>query len=251
MLDTQDTDRSCTQKLLSHAGWAGNTVPFETVSKDQVELYAQQAQTCHPSVALWLQREGLWTHDQLVPSMGNWSGTFTLLGTNFLQWTCSSHYPAEYHSAISIAYVQEWMQTMLANYPLTLEEKVRMVGQACIAFDTNGWSNHLETTCQPYLQGIDMPLLHAVCNTHLPDKVATQPSMLEVTARSLGQDMAKNSSTLSKPEGLPQEHKNLMILNELHTPQNRYELYTLAVAARQMDLGLNVTPETIALPDLA
>lgn len=251
MLALNDTTGSWTQGLLRHAGWAGNTVPFEAVARHHVEQYSKTASTCHPKVALWLNAEGLWTKEQLVPSMGPWKDAFPLAGHAFMGWTASSH--------ITVAYVREWLDLMLMHYPLSQEQQVNLAGQAILAFGAPAWEKMFAASTRAYLTEIDMDLLYAVCDVNKPlsstsKSKETKEEALRQTVTFLTQDIRSPFSTeppsverLKRFSGL---HENLLLLSEIQPPQSRAELYMLALMARNMDRGLVAAPEVTPLPDL-
>lgn len=240
MLATNDTTGICTQELLQHAGWAGNLVPFEALAQEHIELYSKSGQTCHPRVAQWLHNEGLWNKEQLLPSLGPWEHLFPMNGHHFLQWGERTPIPT--------AYVLEWMEPLLAHFPLSVEQKASLVGQAILAFGIEVWQAKLAPTCLPHLNDVDMNLVRAICGV-LPHAAFS----LEETAFSISltlgqrfepgqQDSPPSSRTRAHP------HAGLLMLVDLQEPTSRAQLYRLAVMAQDIDKGLIQAPEAIALP---
>ena len=252
LLDINDTNGNQTQELLRHAGWAGNTVPFEAVPRHHAEQYSKTAPTCHPRVALWLKAKGLWTKEQLVPSMGPWKDSFPLAGDSFMAWGKDS--------AITVAYVREWLDLMLMHYPLSQENKVGLVGQAILAFGKTAWERHFEPSARAHLADIDMSLLYSVCGLNAPlfatfNPKETKDTSLEKTVAIITQDsrevFSPNAIDFGRLQKVSNLHENLLLLLEIQPPQSRTELYMLADMARKMERGIIQAPETVALPDLS
>ena len=240
MLAVNDTTGICTQELLQHAGWAGNLVPFEALAPQHIEQYSTSGQTCHPRVAQWLRTKGLWSQEQLLPSLGEWDHLFPMNGNGFLQWG--------QHTPIPTAYILEWMEPLLAHFPLSLEQKTSLVGQAILAFGVDVWEKKLAPTCSPHLNEIDMNLVRAVCGA--PSKA---PSSLEETLWSISQKLGNNSDPTEhgsqlESRVLTRPHAGLLMLVDLQEPTSRAQLYRLAVMAKNIDSGLIAAPEAIALP---
>lgn len=252
LLALHDTTGKETQGLLCHAGWAGNTVPFDALPRHQVEQYSASGQTCHPAVALWLKNQDLWNEDKLIPSMGVWNKEFPLAGNSFMGWNKES--------PITVAHVREWLNLMLLHYPLSQEQKVNLVGQTLLAFGQANWEHYFAPSAQAYVKDIDMSLLYAVCgfksslfDTFQPKQ--SKDTALEKTVALLTQDTYSPFSTdlidLGRLQAVSNVHENLLLLLEIQPPQNRAELYMLADMARKMELGIIKAPETVALPDLS
>lgn len=247
MLAVNDTTSSHTQALLQHAGWAGNIVPFQKMHFDHAIQYSQTTKTCHSRVALWLQSKNLWKAEDLVSSLGEWRDLFPLHGITFLNFIY-----------VPIAYVQEWLVLLLAYYPLTQEQKVSLVGQAIIAFGPDAWEHHFAKASMPYLDGIDMDLVHAVCGNADTISFAEKKrhSTLYKTTRLLTHDVSipferEGIKSIDISNNNPGTHNGLLLLLEIQQPNNRSELYTLAKLAKDIELGLVAAPDIIALPELS
>ena len=240
LLEANDKSGGYSQALLQHAGWAGNLVPFEAMPLEKVEDYSLSGKTCHPRVALWLHSKGLWQNEHLVPSLGNWNDFCPLQGGYFLHWNAQTAVPTEY--------VLDWIEPILAHYPLLQEQKVSLVGQAFLAFGNDIWEKHFAKACEPHLAGIDLNLLRAVCG-----KPRENATLLEITVADLTQDvsLAFNPNTL-EPQHLPDVamHPGFLLLRDVQPPRNRAELYMLADWTTKMESGLVTMPESISLPSL-
>ncbi len=243
MLAVKDTTGAETQSLLQQAGWAGNLVPFTALPREDVEQYSKSGQTCHPRAALWLHSAGLLPHDQLLASLGNWDHLFPLGGHTFLQWGKNTPIP--------VAYILDWMEPLLSGFPLTIEHKVSLVGQAILAFGSDAWEKHLAPTCRPYLAEVDMALLRAVCGEQ---PFSTDPLHETIRAWTLDFKPALPGETMGTALDLRQQLKNphagLCLLMDLQEPTSRAQLYRLAAMAQNIDKGLVAAPQTIALPSM-
>lgn len=240
LMAAKDTTGHYTQLLLSHAGWAGNLVPFNALPMEQITRYSQSNPNCHPRIALWLQSKELWEEGRLLPSLGQWDDLFPLHGTLFLQW----HRTA----AVPIAYVLDWIEPILAHYPLLPEHKLSLVGQAILAFGPELWERNFAPTCQQYLDGLDMGLLYAVCDIQSP-----KATLIEQTVQRLTQNVNQCFDPMLVHGTLSNHHdvsKDILLLLDIQPPATRTELYTLAVLAKKMEQGLVPAPQSIPLPNL-
>lgn len=242
MLATKDTTGVETQGLLAHAGWAGNLVPFEALPFKDVEQYSNSGQTCHPRVALWLNKAGLRPQELLLPSLGDWNDLFPWAGNTFLHWSKSAPIP--------IAYVLDWIEPILADFPLTQEHKVSLVGQAIIAFGSEAWDKHFAPTCAPHLAEIDMALLRSVCGLRTPEAGSLAETLSTWTQGIKPLLHEDSESTGQESQQLKNPHAGLSMLINLQEPTSRAQLYSLAVMAQKIDKGLIAAPETVALPSM-
>ena len=197
-------------------------------------------------MGLWLEREGFVTKEQLV------------------SWVDEESMPMLYDMGMSFGgsvlgepvspeFVGQWCKLLLAEYALPIEKKVRVVAHVVYAFGIDAWKTHVQPVCAPYLGGIELPLVYAVCgvNTLVPDKNDNAWKLLQTVV-----DISREPEKAYDPQSertLPADsrHANLTMLYDLASPEDRIGLYFLAYTALQMDRGHKPHVDVLDLPLLA
>lgn len=150
-------------------------------------------------------------------------------------------------------FVAQWCKLFLADYGLSIEQKVRVVAHVVYAFGIDAWIEHVQPVCTPYMEGIELPLVYAVCGLHttIPEPTHNTWRLLK-TVRALSQDPHKEYDTqLATTIKEESRHVDLAMLCELAPPQSRIELYFLAYNALQVDKHAVPSADVLELPELA
>lgn len=158
------------------------------------------------------------------------------------------------HEPVSPDYVAQTCRLMLSKYGLSLEQKIRVVVQATLAFDYDVWAEHIEPVCIDYLEGIDLDLVHALCDVRVMED-ENQESSLHLTVRCATQTVGEafdptaqmDLDWISSEGG--RVHEGLALLLNLTPPKDRIELYALAKTAQDIDLGFVSQAQQLPLPE--
>lgn len=230
--------------VLQEAGGCGNLLPFSLCSREAALAYAQSEALPHPKVALWLVQQQCMQRSDLPALVDAY--LFDMQGSWFMN--CPEHEP------VAPEYVAEMCKLMLSEYGLSLEQKIRVVAQATLAFDYDAWAQHIEPACIDYLEGIDLDLVHAICDVEVVDEDGEESS-LHMTLRCAAQSPEDDFDPTAQmdPNWFKEHrgniHDGLALLLNLTPPQNRIELYMLAKTAQDIDLGFVSQARSLPLPE--
>lgn len=230
--------------VLQEAGGCGNLLPFSLCSREDALAYVQSEALPHPKVALWLVQQNYMQRSDLPALVDEY--LFDMQGTWFMN--CPTHEP------VAPEYVAEMCKLMLSEYGLSQEQKIRVVAQATLAFDYDAWAQYIEPGCIDYLTGIDLDLVHAICDVEVVDEDGEESS-LHMTLRCAAQSPEDEFDPTAQmdPNWFKEQrgsmHQGLALLLNLTPPQNRIELYMLAKTAQDIDLGFVSQAQVLPLPE--
>lgn len=230
--------------VLQGAGGCGNLLPFSLCSRKEVLAYVQSESLPHPKVALWLVQQKYMQRSDLSALVEPY--LFDMQGSWFMN--CPTHEP------VAPEYVAEMCKLMLSEYGLSLEQKIRVVAQATMAFEYRVWAQYIEPACIDYLKGIDLDLVHAICGVEVVDEDGEE-SLLHMTLRCAAQSPNDDFDPTAQmdPAWFGKQggsiHEGLALLLNLTPPQNRIELYTLAKTAQDVEMGIVVNAQHFPLPE--
>lgn len=239
--------------VLGTAACAGNLVPFQTCPKNelvgQAQVMAHWGATpnqglVHPDVALWLVHEGLW--DQSIIEQQVSPSNFPLDGSlgRFMGLT--------HNVQCESRYVQELCTKVLKHYSLTKANTIRFVGQAMMSFNPEEWENFLEPVIVPYLDGIDLSVLKAVCGQSTfcrkPGEAELLNTLYKATQAAMFPYRAEYANTGMR-QG-PGQHEGLLLLMDVAPPCDRLELYFLGERAMRIERGVDPVVDTWPMPTL-
>lgn len=231
--------------ILEKAGVCGNLAPYRCCPRSELMLYSSGIMKPHPAVGLWLEQEGLATKEQLV----SWVNEDTMpmrygMGLDF----GGTHFG----EPVTPEFVAQWCKLFLADYGLPIEKKVRVVAHVVYTFGIDAWLEHVHPVCAPYLEGIELLLVNAVCGRHMVPPDPANAWKLLHTVVDLSQESHKDYDAQLAPIIKEESrHADLAMLCELAPPQSRIELYFLAYNALQMDNNAVPSADVLELPELA
>lgn len=238
--------------ILEKAGDCGNLAPYRCCPRSELVLYSSVIMKPHskvgphPAVGLWLEQEGLATKEQLVSLVNEETMPMRYdIGIDFGG--------SQFGEPVTPEFVAQWCKLFLADYGLPIEKKIRIVAHVVYAFGIDAWIEHVQPVCAPYLEGIELPLVYAVCGLHttIPEPANNTWRLLK-TVRELSQDPHKDYDTqLATTIKEEARHADLAMLCELAPPQSRIELYFLAYNALQIDNNAVPSADVLELPELA
>ena len=214
-------------EVLDEAGKCGNLAPFDVAPTRCLARYAQKEGAHHPRVGLWLCSRGLRTMEQLHADIDK---AYAIEGDEF---GSMSH-----ERSLALEYVVDWCEVLLRDCNLDLGQKVGVVGQALLAFGSAVWEEHLEPIFRPYIEGIDVQLLHVVCKAMLDcDANITLDRTVWLATQ--------NPRMRFDPQRVdsfrydhPWPNTGLGVLLDYTPPQTRLDLYFLARRVREGELGI-------------
>ena len=241
-LNTQLHRRSeldaCWNRVLLEAAEMGNRTVFERAPSHAIAEYVQRQRLVHPNVGVWLVEQGFCTTEHLREQVNG--ARFGLDNDGFAG--CQRGEP------MAPEFVAQWCAGLLAHYGLDASQKVRVVGQAMIAFGQRMWEEHVEPGCVDYLHGIDLDLLRSIFSDAAEPRTDCLEESLRLASRN-PQRPYEPDKALSVIACQPNFHHGMVALMHLNPPQDRLDLYFAAHSVRRMERGLH--QESFELPQLA
>ena len=234
------------KSILETAGACGNLAPYRCCPSSELMLHVSNVRSPHPAVGLWLEQEGLATKEQLI----SWVNEDAMPMRHDKE---TSFGGSLFGEAVTPDFVAHWCKLFLADYGLSIEQKVRVVAHVVYAFGIDAWEAYMHPACAPYLEGIELPLVYAVCSINMvtPDPANSAWRLLQ-TVVDLSQEEHKDYDTqLATTIKEESRHAHVAMLCELAPPQSRLELYFLAYNALQMDKNAVPSDYALELPELA
>lgn len=237
---------------LDAAAYCGNLAPFvagepavlqyRATNLSQLSQAGWKTKMLHPDVAKWLVDKGFWTRADIAAQVN--SRTCPMDGNQFMGLP-------EYVACES-EYVADMAESVLRDYGLSLDQTVRFVGQAMLSLGLDYWNDTLSKRIAPYIVGIEVDVLKAVCGQMVfvkdPDEQSLYNTLQKATQAPSLTFRAEHANSGMR-EG-PCQHNGLLFLMDLDPPKDRAALYHLGAMALRVRRQQIKEPEVFALPKL-
>ena len=237
----QDDWLDCWAHVLDEAASSGNIVPFEvclpSVLRDFFSI--KSGRMVHPTVAKWLVNTGLWSQAYVELEVN--PATCPIVGTRFMGM--------QQRLACESGYVVDMCEDVMRDYALSNEQKVRFVGQAMLSLGAEYWTHALERRLAPYLDGIELGVLKAVCAVAVLSSNAEEQQLYDTLRQATQVTMLPfnpKCAHLLMREG---QHPGLLLIMDLEPPQDRVALYQLGAMIAKLRYASTHELGTLDLPN--
>lgn len=234
------------------AAYCGNVLPFQecddTVLRYRAGNLSQRstggwkAKMLHPTAAKWLVNAGLWSRADMATQVN--PKTCPMDGNGFMGLPVGS--------VCESRYVVDMCEDVLRDYGLSLDQKVRFVGQALLSLGLNYWDEQLSVRLAPYTADIEIDALKAVCGCMVFVQDTGEQCLYNTLQRGTQAASLKFSAEHANTgmrEG-PYQHEGLLFLMDLNPPEDRAALYHLGAMALRVHRRQVQEPEVVVLPSL-